>query len=421
MAERLPATEPAAGVVAWRDVDPRTFLNQAALGIGAGTATDQGWVPQYAGDRPPIGMTGGIPDPQTLPLKTLMAAIQEAAEESTEEALRYGGTLGYEGLRQALADKSQTEDGLEQSPQNFQITNGSSAAIDTVCRTFLNPGDVVVAENPSFSGSFRTIRGNQARIVPVSVDGEGMNTDDLEAVLTRLEGEGTPAKLIYTVPDFHNPTGVNLSVKRRESLLEIAAKHRTTILEDDAYIDLYFSSDRLPSLYALAGGQGVLRAGSFSKTIATGLRMGWLQGRADFVALCNQMRFDMGGSPLLQRGLAKYAASGAWEEHAAEMRELYATKCAAVSEALIDECEPYLRFLRPDGGFFIWLELAPGISARRAVQAAAEEGLICVAGDHFFLGDSGDRHIRIAFSTAPISALPEAARRLREAFERIAG
>jgi 2-aminoadipate transaminase len=414
-------SEPTSDVNSWRDIDPRTFLNQAALGIGAGSATDQGWVPQYSGERPPIGMTGGIPDPQTLPLKPLMAAIQAAAEESTAEALRYGGTLGYEGLRQALADKSQIEDGLEQSTENFQITNGSSAAIDTVCRTFLDPGDVVVAENPSFSGSFRTIRGNQARIVPVSVDAEGMNTDDLEAVLTRLEAEGTPAKMIYTVPDFHNPTGVNLSVKRRESLLEIAAKHQTVILEDDAYIDLYFTAERPPSLYALADGEGVLRAGSFSKTIATGLRMGWLQGREDFIALCNQMRFDMGGSPLLQRGLAKYATSGAWEEHAAEMRELYAAKCAAISEALVDECEPYLRFQRPDGGFFIWLELAPGISAKQAVQAAAEEGLICVAGDHFFLGDSGDRHIRIAFSTAPISSLPEAARRLRAAFERIAG
>jgi 2-aminoadipate transaminase len=421
MAERSSLTEQAAGSEAWRDVDPRSFLNQAARSIGVGSATDQGWVPQYTGERPPIGMTGGIPDPQTLPLKALMAAIQKAAEESTAEALRYGGTLGFEGLRQALADKSQTEDGLAQGPDNFQITNGSSAAIDTVCRTFLNPGDVVVAENPSFSGSFRTIRGNLARIVSVPVDNKGMDTDELDAVLTRLENEGTPAKLIYTVPDFHNPTGVNLSLERRAALLEIAAKHRAVILEDDAYIDLYFSAQQLPSLYAMSGGEGVLRAGSFSKTIATGLRVGWLQGRDDFISLCNQMRFDMGGSPLLQRGLAKYASSGEWEEHATEMRELYAAKCAAISEALIDECEPYLRFQRPEGGFFIWLELAPGISAARTVQAAAEEGLICVAGDHFFLGDSGDRYIRIAFSTAPISAMPEAARRLRAAFERTAG
>ena len=412
---------PAGNPPAWRDADPRKLLSQAARSIGVGTSTDQGWTPQIVSPNPPIGMSGGIPDPQSLPLKQLLAAIENAAQESTPEALRYGGTLGFEGLRQCLAEKSQREDGLDQTPLNFQITNGSSAAIDLVCRTFLNPGDVVAAEAPSFSGSFRTVRGNLARIVPVPMDGHGINTDELDSVLTGLDQQGTPAKLIYTVPDFHNPTGVNLSLDRRRQFLDVAAKHQALILEDDAYIDLYFEDRPLPSLYALAGGEGVLRAGSFSKTIATGLRVGWLQGREDFIALCNQMRFDMGGSPLLHRALAKYAASGQWDEHAAEMRELYSAKCAAICEALVDECESYVRFVRPEGGFFLWLEVAEGISASEVVQAAAEEGLLCVPGHHFFLDKSDDRHIRIAFSTAPISAMPEAARRLRAAFERVAG
>jgi 2-aminoadipate transaminase len=414
-----PALAP--GSSSWRDADPRTLLSQAAQSIGVGSSTDQGWAPQVISTNPPIGMSGGIPDPQSLPLQGLMAAIQAAAEDSTPEALRYGGTLGFEGLRQCLAEKSQREDGLDQSPANFQITNGSSAAIDLVCRTFLNPGDVVAAEAPSFSGSFRTVRGNLARIVPVPMDSQGIRTDELDRILTELERDGTPAKLIYTVPDFHNPTGVNLSIERRMEFIEAAAKHHALILEDDAYIDLYFDDRRLPSLYALSGGEGVLRAGSFSKTIATGLRVGWLQGREDFVALCNQMRFDMGGSPLLHRALARYAASGEWDEHATAMRELYASKCAAMSEALVDECESYVRFHRPEGGFFLWLEVADGISASAVVQAAAEEGLICVPGHHFFLDKADDRHIRIAFSTAPISAMPEAARRLRAAFERVAG
>jgi 2-aminoadipate transaminase len=366
-------------------------------------------------------MTGGIPDPQTLPLDGLLQCLREAGEESPAEALRYGGSLGYEGLRQCLADKSQREDDLDQSADNFLITNGSSAAIDLVCRTFLNPDDVVVAEAPSFSGSFRTFRGNQARIVSVPMDNRGISTDELERILTGLEHDGTPAKLIYTVPDFHNPTGINLSIERRRDLLDVAARHRALILEDDAYIDLYFDEQPLPSLYALAGGEGVLRAGSFSKTIATGLRLGWLQGREDFVNFCNQMRFDMGGSPLLHRAIAKYAASGAWDEHASEMRELYSAKCAAICEALVDECESYIRFQRPGGGFFLWLEVAEGISATEVVRAAGEEGLMCVPGHHFFLDKSDDRHIRLAFSTAPISAMPEAARRLRAAFERVAG
>ena len=120
----------------WRDADPRKLLSQAARSIGVGSSTDQGWAPQVVSANPPIGMSGGIPDPQTLPYKQLMAAIEEAAEESTAEALRYGGTLGFEGLRQCLAEKSQREDGLDQTPANFQITNGSSAAIDSSAAPF---------------------------------------------------------------------------------------------------------------------------------------------------------------------------------------------------------------------------------------------------------------------------------------------
>jgi len=405
----------------WNGFDLRTFLSTSAQSIGIGSATDQGWVPQVDSAIPPIGMTGGIPDPHTLPTEALLACIRSATEEAPPDALRYGGTIGYEGLRQCLAEKSQREDGLAQGPENFTITNGSSAAIDLVCRTFLNPGDVVVAESPSFSGSLRTVRGNQGRLVPVPMDSHGLDVDRLDDILTSLEAEGTPAKLVYTVPDFHNPTGTNLSVERRRRFVEIAARHRALILEDDAYIDLYFDEAPLPSLYELAGGEGVLRAGSFSKTIATGLRTGWLQGSADVVALCNQMRFDMGGSPLIHRALAKYAESGRWDEHADSMRRLYAAKCSAVCEGLVDECESYVRFQRPAGGFFVWLECAKGISARQVVALAAQEGLLCVPGDHFFMNREEDRFIRIAFSTAPMSSMHEAAKRLRTAFERLAG
>jgi len=414
-------SELARASAAWADFDPSTVLSRSAESIGAGSNTDQGWVPQAPAGVTPIGMTAGIPDPESLPVGQLLAALHSVAEEAPAEALRYGGSLGFEGLRRCLADKSQTEDGLEQSADNFLMTNGSAAAIDAVFRTFLNPGDVVLVESPSFSGSLRTARGNLGRLEPVEVDAGGMRVDDLERVLASLEAQGTPAKIIYTVPDFHNPTGTSLRLERRLELLESAARHRALILEDDAYNDLYFDERPLPSLYSLSGGEGVLRAGTFSKTIATGLRVGWLQGRADFIRLCNQMRFDMGGSPLIHRALAKYALSGQWEEHIAEMRELYASKCAAMSEALRDECESFVRFAEPAGGFFLWLECVEGFSAREVVQAAALEGLICVPGHHFYLDAGDDRHVRIAFSTAPITEMAEAARRLHAAFERLAG
>ncbi len=420
MTQQTDFQAPVEAASVWDAIDPRELLSEAAQNIGVGTSTDQGWAPQVASLIPPIGMTGGIPDATRLPVEDLMAAIREAVEESAADALRYGGTLGFEGLRAALAERSQAMDGLAQTANNFIITNGSSAAMDLVYRTFLQPGDVVVAETPSFSGSLRTIRGNLGRIEPVALDRDGLDVDDLDRVLTRLEAMGTPAKLLYTVPDYHNPTGTNLTLERRRKLIEVASRHKMLILEDDAYIDVYFDEQPLPSVYALAGGRGVLRAGSFSKTIATGLRTGWVQAREDYVQLCNQMRFDMGGTPLVHRALARYVASGKWEEHSDEMRELYAAKCDALAEALIDECEPYMRFERPQGGYFLWLTVNEGISARRVVDAAAEGGLTVVPGHHFFLDKSEDRNIRIAFTQVPISAMPEAARRLRLAFEKVA-
>lgn len=396
------------------------YLSDAARSIGVGAASESGWAPRPSGAARPIAMAGGIPDPASLPSGDLLEAMAVVLRRSAPEALRYGGTRGFEGLRAFLAGRSQELDRLTQTPDNFLLTNGSSAAIDLICRTFISPGEVIVAESPSYSGSLETLRGSQAHLAPVAVDEQGMVPEDLERVLAKLAGEGTPAKLIYSVPDFHNPTGAYLTLERRRQILSIAADHGALIVEDDAYTEIYFGREPLPSLYALAGGEGVLRVGTFSKTIATGLRVGWLQGPADFVSVCDEMRFDMGGSPLVYQMLAEYTGSGAWEKHVQAMRRLYAEKCAALSDALVDECEPYLRFQRPAGGFFLWLKCAGGIDAGSAVKAAAQEGLVCVPGRSFFLGSEDNQHIRLAFSTATVAEMPEAARRLRRALERVA-
>ena len=400
---------------------PDAFLSDSARKLGAGIGSAGGWAPAASGPLPPIAMSGGIPDPDALPREDLLEAMRAVLAESAPEALRYGGTRGFDGLRAALAERSEREDRVSQSPENFLLTNGCSAVIDLICSTFINPGDVIIAESITYPGTLRTLRGHQARIEPVAIDSDGMVPDDLELVLTRLRAAGTPAKLIYTIADFHNPTGANLSLERRRRVIEIASRHRVVIVEDDAYSEISFESERLPSLYSIAGGEGVLRAGTFSKTIATGLRVGWLQGRTDFVAACDQMRFDMGGSPLVHRMLAEYVGSGRWEEHVVAMRRLYAEKCAALGDAIADECEPYVRFQRPAGGYFLWLTCAEGIDAGIVAKAAAEEGLICVPGRSFFLAGGNSRHLRLAFTTAPLADMPEAARRLRRAFARAEG
>ena len=291
-----------------------------------------------------------------------------------------------------------------------------------MCDAFLEQGDVVIVEAPSFSGSIRTIRGHMAEIVPVPIDDQGVLVDEAARVIEKAEASGKRVKLFYTIADFHNPTGVTMSAERREALIQLCAEHQVIILEDAAYADIYFGPARPPSLYGMAGGQGVLKVGTFSKPIATGLRIGWVQGREDFIDALSRVKYDMGNSPVLLRALAEYVGSKKLEEHLEEMRPLYKAKCEALCRSLEEHCSQYVRFTKPDGGFFLWVECI-GPKARDLMREAAELGLIFPAGATFFLqGDDDDTsHIRLAFSTASVEELEQVGPRMREAFVRAMG
>ncbi len=405
----------------WQTASILDFISDAARSIGVGTSTDAGWAPPPQAGTIPIMMTGGIPDPASLPKQELLAALAKVLDEVPSEALRYGGTQGFEVLREALAERSTANDRVEQGPDNFVLTNGSAGGIDLICSAFINPGDIVLTESPTFSGTLRTFRGHQARLMSVPMDNDGLDTDALAETLERQQRAGDPVKALYTIPDFHNPMGTYMTLERRRRLVELADRYRVIVIEDDAYADLGFDAEPLPSVYSVAGGQGVLRACTFSKTIATGLRVGWVQGRADFVDACVRMRFDMGASPLLHRALAEFVISGGWERHIKKMHRIYSEKCEALASTLLEECEPYARFVRPQGGFFIWLECRDGLDSARVAQLASEEGVLVVPGRNFFLEQNDSSHLRLALSTETPDDLREGARRLARAFARAAG
>ena len=418
---RSKGLEQAAG--RWKEVDLRSMLAKSAVAIGAGSPTDAGvaWTLTTEVETP-ITMAGGIPDPATLPAKALQEALSSAVLETPEETLRYGGVLGYEGLREALAERWSRIDGVPLTLDNFITSNGSAGGIANVCDAFLEQGDVVIVEAPSFSGSIRTIRGHMADIVPVPIDDQGVLVEEVARAIEKAKASGKRVKLFYTIADFHNPTGVTMSSERREALIELCAEHEVIILEDAAYADIYFGPARPPSLYGLAGGQGVLKVGTFSKPIATGLRIGWVQGREDFIDALSRVKYDMGNSPVLLRALAEYVGSKKLEEHLEEMRPLYKAKCEALCRSLEEHCSQYVRFTKPDGGFFLWVECI-GPKSRDLMREAAELGLIFPAGATFFLqGDDDDTsHIRLAFSTASVEELEQVGPRIREAFVRAIG
>ena len=428
--------------------------------LNAGSATDWGLSARQPDPAaPPISLAGGIPDDATLPRAGLLAAVSRALGLSTRQpcatgapgggaveaassaecdcgpagsaaadpgaqqgaaALSYGGPQGHEPLREQVARFFARDQQPAIDAEHFVLTNGAAGAIDLACSALLDPGDVVITEVPAFSGSLRTIRGHGARLVGVTMDADGMCVDQLDATLQRLAAAGTPAKLIYASPTFHNPTGITMPVARRCELLQVASRHGVLILEDTAYNELYFGSELWPTLAALAQGHFVVTAGTFSKVIAPGLRVGWLQARPELLRLLLPARFDMGNSPLQHRMLYEFMVSGELAAHVERMRALYRTKMRVLADALRAACGAAVQFTEPAGGFFLWLRLAAPWPAQLVQERALERGVVFPVGRGFFPAEGprpDGEYLRLAYSRVGVDALRTGAERLAACLE----
>jgi 2-aminoadipate transaminase len=405
----------------WAEHDLDALTSDAVKHLTAGTATDWGMAARVESPVDPITLGGGIPDPLTLPREELLVAMERALAVEDDSPLRYGGSPGYEGLRELLAQRYSRDRGLPVTADHFLLTNGGAGAIDHVAAAFLSPGDVVISEAPTFSGTLRTFRGYQAELLSVDMDEQGISTEHLQELIDQVEGRGQRVKMIYTIANFHNPTGISMSLERREELVRIASRHGALVLDDDAYGEFFFGDERPPALSALCGGQGVITIGTFSKIVATGLRVGWIHAEPEILDRITRMRFEMGNSPLLHRMLLEYSQDGQLDKHIEEMRALYLRKLDTLCDALVEHAEPYLTFKRPEGGFFLWVELAEGLDPVEVQATAIEEGVVFPAGYAFFPDrvDTG-RHLRLAFTWAQEDELREGAVRLARACERVA-
>lgn len=379
----------------------------------------QGIVPK----RDPIRLSIGIPDSDTLPKTELAEFASRRIRRPGDDAFVYGFGMGYTRLRALLADRYSRERGLQVSEDWFQLTNGSAGAIDLICRTLIEPGDVIISESPTYMGTLRNFKGVQADVRAASMDDDGMRVDELETLIPALEAEGKRIKFIYTISTFHNPTGATLTLERRLKLLEIAARHNILVLDDDAYGDLYFGDQPPPSLSSLSGGYGVLTVGTLSKTLATGLRVGWIHGEPALVELFGTMRFAMGLNQLMVRVIADYMDEGRLDRHIDAARVLYRAKMETLADALEHHAGDFIEFKRPIGGFYLWADVAPGgLTAKDVWQTAFEEGVAFTPGVNFFTArhDPEGERVRIAFPQTPLGELEEGARRFGDACRRVA-
>ncbi len=366
-------------------------------------------------------LNAGVPDRDSLPADELAAATTAVLKDDAAAALTYGGQQGYEPLRAWIAARAADLSGVALGPEHVTLTSGSAHGLQNVALTFLGDGDAVILGAPTYPGAIRTFRARGAQIVTVPQDDDGLDPAALEETLSSLRAEGVRPKLLYVIPNYDNPTGATLPLERREALVRLAREYGVLIVEDDAYAGLDLDGPPPPSLFAVAGGRGVIQLGTFSKTVATGLRVAWVLAERFIVDALVHMRFDNGASPFLHRIVLRFLESGAYEPHVERLQSIYRERRDAAASALVEHAEPYARFRLPAGGFFLWLQLAEPLTAD-AVRAAATEREVAVTPGHtYFAEGGGERALRLVYSALPPDQLRDAIGRLGEAMAAVMG
>jgi 2-aminoadipate transaminase len=358
---------------------------------------------------------GGYPDPASFPYDDLAEATARVLKSDGAAALTYGEPQGFRGLRELVCHKYELFEGLKVAPDNILVSNGSGHALAIAFSAFVDVGDVIISEAPTFSGTIQTIRRHGPRVIDAPVDSQGIVVDVVRDRLEALRRQGLRCKLIYTIVNFQNPSGPTLSLERRHALVELAHRYDTLLLEDDAYGELRFDGEAHPSLYALDDGGRVIRAGTLSKILGAGVRLGWLCAPRTMIPALQGFVFGGGVNPFVSRVATWY------------MREHLASHVRTLVGVYRDKRDAMLRGLaetlggtdaeisRPEGGFFIWIKLPAGTRTDRLAALAVQDGVQYSPGPAFFINGGGKEFIRLAFSFEPPERCYEGARLLGRA------
>jgi len=378
-----------------------------------------GWGVSVATPRPSMTVLyefgGGYPDPASFPYEGMIEATADMMKAEGAAAMTYGEPQGYRGLRELICHKYELFEKMKADPENIIVANGSGQALALAFGAFIDPGDAVVCEAPTFSGSLNTIRRHGPQILDVPVDDEGIVTDAVRERLESLRRQGRRCKLIYTIVNFQNPAGPSQSLRRRQALIALAHEYETIILEDDAYGELRFEGETLPPLYALDTGGRVIRAGTLSKILGAGVRLGWLCAPREMIPAFQGFLFGGGVNPFMSR-VATYYMRSDMPAHVARLIDVYRAKRDAMLRGLDETLKATDAVVsRPQGGFFLWIKLPTGTDGKKLAQLAAEARVQYTPGPAFFANGGGEQHIRLAFSYEPPEKGYEGARLLGRA------
>jgi 2-aminoadipate transaminase len=360
-----------------------------------------------------ISLATGLPDTSTFPAEDLAALMAHVADRDSARALQYGPTDGLPEVKDCVVEVMAAE-GTAVERDDLLITTGGQQVIDLVCKTLLDPGDVVIAEAPTYPGAVPVFSSYQADVVQVEMDGDGMRIDRLSDALDALRAEGRVPKFVYTIPSFQNPGGVTMALERRRALVRLARERELLVLEDNPYGLLRYEGDPLPTLYALDGGEYVIYLGTFSKILSPGLRTGWAAAPRPVLEKLNlgKQAADLCSSTLSQLFVCAWFAERDWRAYVASLTALYRRRRDTMLEALADHLPAGATWTRPEGGMFIWARLPDYIDTTDLLARALRENVAFVPGRAAYLDGRGGSELRLNFSGVDEDDIREAVRRI---------
>ncbi|MCC7119479.1 MAG: PLP-dependent aminotransferase family protein [Anaerolineales bacterium] len=364
---------------------------------------------QAAGHAHPISFAGGISDTRQFPVEEFRKILQAVMRRDQIAALEYGERSGYAPLREGITHILASQ-GLQTNPESILITAGSQQAIFLVAQVLLKPNDVILVENPTYSVALDLFRALGFQIIGIPMDSQGMLVDQLEKLLQQYH-----PRLIYTIPNFHNPTGACLSSPRRRQLIMLAERYNVPILEDDFVGDLRYDGHAQPSLKALDANGQVIYVGTFSKMLMPGLRVGFIVADGPvFNSLLNFKRVsDLATSTLIQRALDAYVTVGRYQTYLQRSSQVFRKRRDVMVAAIKRYLPSRVSFEIPSGGLFIWLKLPKPMSAEKLLPLACQAGVSFVPGNFFFVdGAEGQEWLRLNFAAQPVEEIEEGIRRL---------
>jgi 2-aminoadipate transaminase len=402
-------------------IDYTRFLSQAAGHMQESAIRRMGTL--MAQRRDMVSFAPGYPAPETFPWQEFRDITAQLLSGSQGGVLQYGPTRGYRPLLEIIADIMRRRH-APTTLERLMVTSGSQQGLDLVARVLLDPGDVVLVELPTYTGAITAFRNVQAQMAGVKQEADGINLQDLDDVYARLTSEGRRVRLLYVVPNFQNPTGLLIGLDKRRRLLEWAARRNVLLLEDDPYRELYFEdstseADVRPIRADDADGR-VIYLSSFSKTLAPGFRVAWMDAPPPLAAKLEfaKQAEDLSSGVLDQRIVYEACRRGIVDRQLPHLRSHYQHKRDVMVDALKSAFGAQITWPAPRGGFFLWATLPPPLDANALLSRAVEQGVLYVSGDAFFVNDEPSSHlVRLSFSGPSAERIREGVVRLKRAVD----